>query len=180
MTSLISKADPRFKDFEATRDWSWSDNGKIYCRKDELVLSSNELYYPMITVTLKTKWYLLFLLHLPHGGRIVDGINHGHLEIYGVHFGHLEMMMPVNKSPYVDHVPNPDAVRLFARRNEFEVDELAADLIAGRWTNEVVGYLDMECDRCDGAGQIPRREIDGVVPGRCRKCRGFGVLKHNE
>lgn len=78
---------------------------------------------PVLTVELYPKWYGLWLVHA------------GVAAAEPIHFGRLD---DGEGTPYVDHVPNPAAVRRFAERHGYVVDELAEDLIAGRWQNEVV------------------------------------------
>lgn len=48
------------------------------------------------------------------------------------------------ESDYCDHVPNPRAVMWFAYTNRFLLDELAFELIAGRWSFEVKDQYDNE------------------------------------
>lgn len=130
---------------------------------NELVLSTRTLLRPTLTVELSTKWYELFLVTT-------------NFSVYAVHFGYLESAAATaGVSAFVDHTPNPMVVRSFAARNDYELDELADNLIHGRWQTEVVEIEDMECDRCEGAGVIPRIETGGVMWRQtCRKCKGKG------
>ncbi len=75
----------------------------------------------VLTVELRTKWYELWLVR----GE----------ERTPVHFGHLD---DGQGTPFVDHVPNPEAVRRYAEKHGYVLDELADDLITGRWQNEAV------------------------------------------
>jgi hypothetical protein len=74
----------------------------------------------VLTVEMRTKWYRLWLVR----GE----------ERTPLHFG---MIDDGKGTAFVDHVPNPEAVRRFADKNGYWLDELADDLIAGRWANEV-------------------------------------------
>lgn len=42
-----------------------------------------------------------------------------------------------HRPAYVDHVPNPHCVEEFARLNRYAIDELALELIHGRWLVKV-------------------------------------------
>lgn len=133
-----------------------------------LVLCMNyEWITPVLTVELYTKWYELFLIEK-------KGDN---FDAYSVSFGHLEDVCPVGVSPYLDHAPNPLCVKLFAHRNGYHIDELALELITGRWQIEYVESNVMQCDRCEGAGVIPLPGDHNIVPYTCRACSGHGVLK---
>src|SRR5688572_14107484 len=67
---------------------------------------------PLLTVEFYTKWYELFLLRYEGPEKDVG--------LYSIHFGHLEdAVKHIQISAYVDHVPNPIAVRLFARKNGY-------------------------------------------------------------
>lgn len=133
---------------------------------------------PLLTVEFKTKWYELFLIQ--HVVDSTDSVN-----LSSIHFGFLDDICPGDTTPFVDHVPNPHVVRLFARRYGYEIDELALDLIYGRWQNEVVEDMWMECERCDGSGEVTDAyDPDGLLPPwckprleTCRACKGHGYLK---
>src|SRR5690606_22391740 len=120
-------SDDRFKAFKQIQT-TWNDEGDIFHEGDRLILSTEELYRPTITVKLRTKWYAIYLVHTTTGWCLRQALSKGYF-VYEVHYGHLDGVTPHGTPPFRDHVPNPDAVRLFARRNEFEVDELASDLI---------------------------------------------------
>lgn len=123
---------------------------------------------PLLTVEFCTKWYELFLLRDDGPGK--------DLGLYSIHFGHLDTAARhLQVSAFVDHVPNPVAVRLFARQNGYEIDELAWDLISGRWQNEAVNEREEECSICDGKGKIPLGLSDWKQ--KCTRCKGFGAFK---
>jgi hypothetical protein len=129
-------------------------------RRLPLVLSAKyEWITPVLTVELYTKWYELFLVKKEWGD----------LVLYSVHFGHLEDVCPADVSPFLDHCPNPLCVRLFAARNDFHLDELADELITGRWQNEYIDSSVMQCRMCEGTGQID--------DSTCMACKGHGATR---
>ena len=133
-----------------------------------LVLCMNyEWITPVLTVELYTKWYELILIE-----KKGDDFN-----AYSIHFGHLQDVAPAGVSPYLDHAPNPLCVKLFAHRNGYHIDELALELITGRWQIEYVESNVMQCDQCEGAGIVPLPPPHDVLPNTCRRCRGYGELK---
>jgi hypothetical protein len=77
---------------------------------------------PVLTVYLTEKWYQLVL---------VKSVRR-ELEIQEVYYDELDMAYP-HGSGYVDHDPNPDAVRALAKAKMWEIDPLAEELIEGRW-----------------------------------------------
>lgn len=81
---------------------------------------------PVLTVELYCKWYSL---HLVWPNRIVERIDFGRLE---------PAAASLNCSPFVDHIPNPAAVRALALAEGWHLDELAEELIVGRWHIEVL------------------------------------------
>lgn len=88
-----------------------------------LIRTASHLVVPTITVALDTKWYRLFLL-LPD------------LDSRGEHrVVELEFPDPpeFKGTPYVDHVPNPRCVLFFARVYGYVIDDLAWELMIGRW-----------------------------------------------
>lgn len=82
---------------------------------------------PVLTVYGATKWYSLVLVL-----KLQDKIYGSQPEFREVYFDELERAF-VRGSPYVDHDPNPDAVRALARANHWFIDTLAEELIEGRW-----------------------------------------------
>jgi hypothetical protein len=142
-------------------------------RDKALVLCMNyEWITPVLTVEFCTKWYELFLIDK-------EGDD---FSLYSIHFGHLEKVAPAGVSPYLDHAPNPLCVNLLACRKGFHVDELALELITGRWQIEYVESRVMQCDRCEGTGEIVIKSAYDLIPyikndSTCRKCKGHGVLK---
>ena len=154
-------------------------------RNIDLVLSDNYDFKhcdPVLTVEFYMKWYELFLVTWdPHEPEISEKTDL--FRIYSIHFGHLDDMTPRPEGKeagpaYRDHVPNPLYVRLFANRHNFHLDSLAEELIVGRWQMECVEWNVMQCDRCEGAGVIPKPgDPSNIVPATCRSCKGHGVLK---
>jgi hypothetical protein len=81
---------------------------------------------PLLTVEIASKWYQLYLIR-PDGS------------VHGLDFGRLEQpAFMLGISAYCDHVPNPQAVRRLAEVNSWTLDDLAEELIVGRWQLEVV------------------------------------------
>lgn len=78
---------------------------------------------PTLTVELYSKWYGLFLVY-PNG------------EIQEMPFPYDETC-PKGEVPFVDHVPNPNAVIAYADANEYLIDNLALEMIVGRWEIEI-------------------------------------------
>lgn len=81
---------------------------------------------PVITCEFYSKWYSLYIWW-------TDG-NLLRLDFHDLQSAADELGV----SPYVDHVPNPAAVERYAEKMNYGIDELAQDLIRGRWHNEVV------------------------------------------
>ena len=101
---------------------------------DLLTLSSNLSPQPVLTVEISSKWYSLFLIH---GDRSIEQIDFGYLsEIWDDHPDR-----PRFGSAYVDHCPNPHAVELLADQKDWWLDDLAYELIWGRWATEVLDYV---------------------------------------
>lgn len=146
-------------------------------RDMELVVTNKRWDFklqPLLTVEFYVKWYELFLITQNEARFLV---------IESVHFGFLEDICPSGISASVDHVPNPLVVRLFSRQNGYEIDELAEDLIKGRWQNEVVEQDVMECDRCEGKGVVvPARLVPAHsrMSTTCRACKGLGETQPNK
>ena len=79
----------------------------------------------VLTVELHIKWYSLFL---------VEGVC-----VSAVSYSQLEAFAPKGESPYVDHVPNPEAVQRLCAKRGWTLDYLALELLIGRWEWEVKG-----------------------------------------
>lgn len=86
-------------------------------RQHPVVLSRrpNHADLSVLTVELYEKWYGLIVVH-PSGAM-------------------QEIPFPTSETmtPYVDHVPNPQVVKAYADANNLYIDELALELIVGRW-----------------------------------------------
>lgn len=100
-------------------DWCRSERGFL------LPVSNYPGSLPVLTVELYCKWYSL---HLVWPTRIVERIDFGRLE---------PAAASLNCSPFCDHCPNPAAVRTLALAEGWHLDELAEELIVGRWHIEV-------------------------------------------
>lgn len=89
--------------------------------------------FPTVTVEVASKWYGIYL------ATPVDEAS-GMCEIAEWDFGVLEpFRCPGSGSYFVDHVPNPNAVRQFCAAKDYELDDLGFELIVGRWLTEVEG-----------------------------------------
>lgn len=77
---------------------------------------------PTLTVELYCKWYKLFLVQ-----------SDGWIEEIPFPDDKYE---PLGESPYLDHVPNPNAVQNYARVFGYEIGELALEMMIGRWALE--------------------------------------------
>lgn len=91
-------------------------------RGNPIVLNGNDLNYPRLTVELYPKWYGL-ILAAPKSTPVE------------IPFSVLEDFCG-SESPYVDHAPNPRAAAAYAEASGLEIDELAYELMIGRWEQE--------------------------------------------
>lgn len=92
-------------------------------RDNQLVLSGGELpTTPTLTVELYEKWYDLYLV-APDG--TVTEVSFGDLEDRRYCAG--------DQTAVADHVPNPVVVAAYAQFHEYWVDNLAYELMVGRW-----------------------------------------------
>ena len=93
-------------------------------RGHTLLFSQRELLLtvPVLTVELYCKWYELWVVH-------------PNLDLMTVSFMDLEEHWA--GFAFVDHTPNPGAVRNLAEAKGWYLNELADELITGRWKLEV-------------------------------------------
>lgn len=82
--------------------------------------------WPIITCEFYSKWYSLYIWW-PDGNLLKLEYHEIDEDIGAEH----------SICAFVDHVPNPKAVELYAEKHGYVIDELAHDLITGRWHNEV-------------------------------------------
>lgn len=130
---------------------------------------------PILTVELYVKWYTLYLVKKEFN----KGSRWEWLKVYKVYYHQLDNYRPMDQPTYVDHVPNPLAVRNFADAMGFTLDELAEELIEGRWHIEVVDQ-DIPCPLCGGTGTQMRPSFSDPlkdVPRRCTHCKGHRTVK---
>lgn len=81
---------------------------------------------PILTVYATTKWYALVLVKA-----VLPG---GRLDFEEVYYDELEKGFNFDRgSAFVDHDPNPDAVRALADKRLWAIDDLAEEIIEGRW-----------------------------------------------
>ena len=89
----------------------------------DLIITARCYPKPLLTVELSYKWYCLYL---------VDQF--GWFE--EITFDKLE---GTEEDPaFVDHVPHPNAVQDLAKKNGWHVDEVAYELMVGRWETEIM------------------------------------------
>lgn len=79
---------------------------------------------PTLTVELYPKWYNLHLV-MP-SGQVTE-------------IQYFALRPRPNGPAYVDHVPNPASVSDLVHVCKWEMDELAFELIVGRWALEIEG-----------------------------------------
>lgn len=77
-------------------------------------------YRPTITAECRSKWYRLIVVH-------TDGIQQT------LDFCELEDYAPPGESAQGDHIVNPKAVAAYADSRGWDIDELAHEVITGRW-----------------------------------------------
>lgn len=104
-----------------------------------------------VTVEITSKWYGLWLVE-PLGSSSSSSVhrspsdekrsteNEQRFRLTELDFGVLETYRcPGSGSYVVDHVPNPNAVRLYCADKGYELDDIGFELIVGRWETEVEG-----------------------------------------
>ena len=72
---------------------------------------------PVVTIERYIKWYNLFVVH-PDGR--VEKVNYP-----------IDVLK--EGSPFVDHVPNPDYVVVWANQNNYLIDSISYEVMVGRW-----------------------------------------------
>lgn len=102
-------------------------------RGHPLAISCNHDYFlnlqrPYLTVELYSKWYGLDVIQ--------PGKGLGVARVQRIPFPEV-FDLPEGETSFVDHVPNPRAVVRYARKMNYDVDELALELMVGRWELEV-------------------------------------------
>jgi hypothetical protein len=88
----------------------------VSARGIQLVVSTAER--PLLTVELYTKWYTLWL---------INENDHAEAVIFPEAEGY--------ETHHIDHVPSPEVVLRYAESKNLTIDELAWELILGRWCN---------------------------------------------
>lgn len=87
---------------------------------------------PVLTVERYQKWYHLFLLTPTLGQKPTDAIKR--IDVEELDFSILtNPTFGRNHSPYVDHVPNPVVVQRMCISYGWEIDDMALELMIGRW-----------------------------------------------
>lgn len=90
--------------------------------RGELLALDQDPLVPVLTVELYCKWYCLHIIH-------VNGT------VASLRFSELERFYKEG-SAFKDHVPNPEAVRMYANEMDYALEPLAEELIEGRWKLE--------------------------------------------
>jgi hypothetical protein len=89
-------------------------------RRGHILVVTSELQpRPILTVELAAKWYEL---HVVHASGVVEP----------------RPFADLGPGGWIDHVPIPAAVERLAAREGWFVDEVALELITGRWELEIV------------------------------------------
>lgn len=105
----------------------------------------HELMIPVVTVELYVKWYKLF---------VIKQVLYDEVIVEVVDFPGEEYCAE-GETAYGDHVPNPRVVSRFASRNGYRVDEVALEVIIGRWEREHLNnYSDLEEEPCHRCGKL--------------------------
>jgi hypothetical protein len=73
---------------------------------------------PVVTVECYEKWYHLYLVYKIHD----------ELAVEATPFPEHDTL-----TPYIDHVPNPAVVKAWAESKGYYLDELAYQMMIGRW-----------------------------------------------
>jgi hypothetical protein len=131
-------------------------------RNIPLVYQFNEdISEPVLTVENYTKWYDLYL------------VNHDR-SVNKVGFDALHNFTPKDESPYSDHVPNPKAVKCYADKYSYHLDEQSFEMMTGRWV--------IDCDKSIGTELDPRtrHRFEESISPRCSACGGKLFEIHND
>jgi hypothetical protein len=104
-----------------------------------LVICPNSVYKPtdtILTVEFYVKWYSLFTI-TGYDAKTTSG----NVKVTEIDFDQIPFRDDEGEfSAYCDHVPNPTNVKRLAEERGWYLDELAKELIAGRWQLEIVDY----------------------------------------
>ena len=92
--------------------------------RDEVLVWScvRDRTLPVLTVSLALKWHELYVVHPNDSAEVIP-----FAQLAGVVLGDV---------PYVDNAPNPACVRRLAEVRGWWLDDLAEELIVGRWQME--------------------------------------------
>jgi hypothetical protein len=125
-------------------------------RNIPLVYQFNESFSePVLTVENYCKWYNLYIVNPDKSVNKVD-------------FDALHNFTPKKESSYRDHVPNPKAVKCYADKYSYHLDEQSYEMMVGRWMIE-----------CTGTDSHSNHRSEELVYPRCSNCGGrlFEVCK---
>lgn len=95
-------------------------------RGHKIIYTNSAMTDVVVTVELAEKWYGLILVP-PESARGWEPME--------VSFPDGDGVIP----SFVDHVPNPVIVKLWAEKMNYYLDEIAYELMVGRWEIEVRG-----------------------------------------
>jgi hypothetical protein len=99
---------------------------RVFSKRGNELVVSDVLYGDTVTCELYSKWYELWIV--AEDSRIPPRpLPFDELEPFAATLG---------ESAYNDHVPNPKAVVLFALAHGLYVDDLAFEIMVGRWHTE--------------------------------------------
>lgn len=89
----------------------------------QLAFTENPRSVPVLTCQLRSKWYRLYLV-LPSG------------KVREADLSDIEDFAPSGESASGDHCWNPKALHALAEAKGWDTDDIAYDLLTGRWVNE--------------------------------------------
>ena len=149
----MSNPDPTYKQ-PPTAQWLRSS------RDHQLVWSGPIMLgvLPTVTVELYTKWYCLCVVRIGYDEVVVEEVPFPS-----------DLEFCEGETPFLDHAPNPVVVARWAAKQGYVVDDLAAELMIGRWEREYwEKYTETyvappeaperpksPCPLCDDKGYVP-------------------------
>lgn len=122
---------------------------QIYSPRGHLLaVSVLPIAMSVLTVELYSKWYSLFLVELTAELSLVPSpfkVSEVAFPEWGPGYDYPDLREWT--SGYVDHCPSPVAVMQLAKQKGWAIDELAMELIVGRWEMEVSHRYDKAIER---------------------------------
>lgn len=111
---------------------------------------------PVVTVEMYSKWYGLFVVR----------VGYDEITIEEYPFPDDLEFCAGNQTPFLDHAPNPVVVARWATKNGFYVDDVAMEMMIGRWEREYHENYSATYVECIETEPEPERE------GPCATCGG--------